>query len=296
MRRLPLLLVLFAAVAAHAATQSNYAGTCSNDSSVGTYPWGSPSNATASDDSYSTVLLPVSAYTHYLRCGNFGFTIPSGAVINGITVVIERTQAGDSGKDYQVRIVTSDGGVGSQNKASPAVWPTSPPDATESYGSSSDLWAQSWCAASPGVQSCSTGVFNVNHGNFGVAMSATSGTNTTALAVDSFEITIDYTAPTATTAPTSTGTPTHTATAGVHAATPRTPGAPFLFFPPATSTPIGSPVATATPVPSSTPTRTRTFTRTMTPTATPLPGDVAGVTVVQFGAADVKMLIDPRSP
>jgi len=61
-------------------------------------------------------------------------------------------------KDYEIKIIKSDGTIGSTNKASADAWPYSA--AYTSYGSSVDLWGEVWTSS------------DINNSNFGVAISA----------------------------------------------------------------------------------------------------------------------------
>ena len=164
-------------------------GTGADDATVGTRTWSNPGNITSSNNSYATATSSGggNSTTHYLKATNFGFSIPDGATIDGITVEIERkgTKTGGAGnwvKDSAVRIVKADGSFGSANKGdTSSEWPTS--DAVVSYGSSSDPWSESWSAAA------------INDADFGAALSAVfqSPDAPQTASVDHVRITIDYT-------------------------------------------------------------------------------------------------------
>jgi len=137
-------------------------GTVVDDNATGTIEWINPMNATTSDNVYATFTSPIDATSHYLKATNFGFSIPSGATINGILVEIERiVPTGGTGQvnDSEIKIVKSNGTIGDTNKSTGATW-----SATESYisfGGSSDLWGETWTAA------------DINDSDFGVVLSAT---------------------------------------------------------------------------------------------------------------------------
>lgn len=168
------------------ATQGpNYAGTGANDASVGTVAWSNPTRITASDDSRSQAARAGSSSTsQYLKGTNFGFSIPTGATIDGITVEIERYKSAGSGicVDNEIKIVKADGTIGTTNKASGTNWTTS--ESFFTYGGASDLWGETWTAA------------DINDADFGIViritltMSAESSVNAD---VDSVRITINYT-------------------------------------------------------------------------------------------------------
>ena len=112
-----------------------------DDATVGTRPWDNPDYAKASDNAYAIAtdyndIKP--SYSHYLKATNFGFSIPSGATINGILVEFERWATGDTAFDYikdsEIKIVKSDGSIGTTNKADTVThWSTT--EAYFSYGS-----------------------------------------------------------------------------------------------------------------------------------------------------------------
>lgn len=158
------------------------AGTGADDSSVGTIAWSSPGNITSSNDTYASVTITASAISHYLKATNFGFTIPAGSTINGISVSIERKKSGTGTiKDSQLRIVKG-GSIGATDRADTATaWPTS--DTVATYGSGSDLWGETWTST------------DINASTFGVALSATETdpTNPAAASVDFISITVTYT-------------------------------------------------------------------------------------------------------
>ena len=142
----------------------NAPGTMADDNAVGTITWATTGNVAASDNTYSTALItPGSIETsHYLKCTNFGFSIPSGDTINGITVDIERKASQNSGASYYIRdsglYLVKGGTVSGTNKAATATnWPTT--DASASYGGAADLW---------GVALTDT---DVNASTFGVVLS-----------------------------------------------------------------------------------------------------------------------------
>lgn len=157
--------------------------TTSDDATVGTITWSTTDNAKASDAVYATATVD-SGTTHYLKVTDFGFSIPLGAVINGLTVEVQHRRNGTGTvKDSSVVIVKSSGAFGSTNKADTVNdWTATENYAT--YGSSADLWGEAWSAA------------DLNSTAFGVAVSAIlqSSPAPTMAQIDHVRITIDYTA------------------------------------------------------------------------------------------------------
>ena len=143
--------------------------------------WSNTSNAALSDDLY--VGIPINSlsssgqYTDYLQVTNFGFSVPSGATINGISVEIERGDINNA-KDYAVRIVKG-GEIGTTDKSLSPAWSA---ETYVSYGGATDLWGNAWVYS------------DINASNFGVAFSCKKqgGGANPAPKVDHVRITITY--------------------------------------------------------------------------------------------------------
>lgn len=146
--------------------------------------WSNTSNALSSNDSYaSTSLSLLDSYSNYLFISNFGFSLPTNAIIGGIEVEIERF--GNNIRDNRVRIVKG-GSVGSTDRSKAGGWSSSDTDTYLTYGSSSDLWGQSWTAS------------DINASDFGIALSATKtslGLTPEVARVDHIRITVHYDVP-----------------------------------------------------------------------------------------------------
>ena len=148
--------------------------------------WVNSNNAVSSNDVYATPVSSMSSsgnYSDYLVVSNFNFSIPSGSIISGIVVSVEKSDGNGKSKDSKVRIVKS-GLIGSTDKSQNAAWSSA--DAVQMYGSSSDLWGQVWSVA------------DVNSSNFGFAFSAQrtgGGAQSTLAKVDEISITVYYSNP-----------------------------------------------------------------------------------------------------
>jgi hypothetical protein len=138
-------------------TAATSPGTMADVDTVGTIAWADVNNAKSSDDAKATVIA--FGTTHYLKATNFGFSIPTGATINGILVEIERRKDSlDGTYDTEIKIVKSNGSIGTTNKAyTTTMWNNF--DEYVSYGSSIDLWGEAWTAE------------DINDTDFGVALS-----------------------------------------------------------------------------------------------------------------------------
>jgi hypothetical protein len=175
------------------------AGTGANVAGVGSVAWTNPGNITTVGSPYATANVGSGATSNYLRGTNYGFNIPDGSTINGITVVINRQSTGTLSpfiSDNVVRLVRGGTIVGT-NMATAANWPTSSL-ATATYGNSGELWGIPWTPT------------DINNSNFGVVLSVNNlnGFSSRTATVDYMQITVEYTLPgTTTTVNCGSGTP-----------------------------------------------------------------------------------------
>ncbi|HEY5472382.1 MAG TPA: hypothetical protein VIK32_04235, partial [Candidatus Limnocylindrales bacterium] len=143
-------------------------GTGADVTGAGTVSWTAPGNVTADDTSYSTALLNSSgaAQSHYLRATGYGFTLPTDAIIDGITVTINRaatlTGSGHRIRDAVVSLLKGGSVTGGNLGATGTNWPTSM--SAQTYGGAANLWGGTWSAA------------DINSPTFGVELSALTDT------------------------------------------------------------------------------------------------------------------------
>jgi len=117
-----------------------------------------------------------------LVTSGYGFTIPVGSTIDGITVEVDRRSIiASSGVDNRVQLRDASGTLVGTNKATATVWPSSSTIAT--YGGAADTWT-----ASPTVAM-------VNDPDFGVVLSAKANIANADIGVDYIRITVTYTEP-----------------------------------------------------------------------------------------------------
>lgn len=138
----------------------NNPSSSTNNSSVGTVNLSNTGNVYISDNSRASgTALVLGNKTHYLVSSGYGFSIPSYAIICGISVDIEKRATGllQDVEDYSVKIVKG-GVVDGDNKAQSGTWDFS--DTYANYGGPSDLWGVTWTAN------------DINSNDFGVAISA----------------------------------------------------------------------------------------------------------------------------
>lgn len=146
--------------------------------------WTNQSNITADDGTEAQITAASydtgdSSYVLYAR--NFGFSVPSDATIDGITVTIERRAFAGGAIDNDVRLTTgttSGDRIGS-TKASGFAWPGTSSNAQ--YGGAADLWGATLTPA------------DVNDAFFGVAISVLATANNTDIGVDKILVEVNYT-------------------------------------------------------------------------------------------------------
>ncbi len=149
--------------------------------------WNNLGNITADDTNYATAALTGSETSRYLRARNFGFSIPTGATITGITATVMRQSSsnggGNSVKDETIRLMKNLTIVGN-NYAGNVDWPTTMTAANYGTGTT-DLWGTTWTEA------------DINNANFGMFFRVLneSNNNSRTASVDYIEITVYYSNP-----------------------------------------------------------------------------------------------------
>lgn len=167
---------------------SSQTGTVS--STAGTSGWTSPNNIFTSNNVYATHYTTNGAVTGYILALGSGFTIPSGATIDGMELIVEgKNEFGGTG--MTLRPSTSDcfvryGGSNistpeSSGIASQSFVGTS--DSTKTFGSPTSLWAVTTTLTPTVVNDASFG-FRMRFYNYGVAQK---------LYVDRISVVIYYT-------------------------------------------------------------------------------------------------------
>lgn len=121
----------------------NNPATATNLAQTG-YAWSNPNNVFASDSSYA-IATPISNFADSLQVNNFGFSIPTGATIDGIVFEIQRVSAAVSNYYFfETKAMKALTKVGTSH-ADFNYWTT-----TEAYitlGNSTDLWGTTWTPA-----------------------------------------------------------------------------------------------------------------------------------------------------
>lgn len=159
--------------------------TCASVAGIGTVNWTNPTRAISSNNSYATASVDGTT-TRYLQCNGYGFTLPATAIIEGITVNVERrsNRITDGGsRDAAMRAVKA-GVIGTTDRSTATIYTTA--DVVEAHGGVADLWGTTWTAA------------EINAANFGAAFAATKASAAGAphtISVDHVSITVTFTIP-----------------------------------------------------------------------------------------------------
>jgi hypothetical protein len=155
--------------------------------------WTGAGNITADDTAYATAVFAAAGTSNSLQATGYGFAIPTWAIINGITVTIDRfapeTTATENISDTVVRLII-DGTISGNNNLVAGPWPIAS-GTPQGYGSTIDTWGITWDQET---------IAKINKGNFGVALSAIAATPGPAItaSIDYIRVTITYTAATPT--------------------------------------------------------------------------------------------------
>lgn len=144
-------------------TGATNGGTFANVATSGVFPWTNTSNAQTQNNTYSGTATAGGVQSDYLQVTNFGFSIPTGATINGIKVEVDKyanVDAFGSTTDTAVRLVIG-GVIQATDKSAGGAWPTSDTDAYTTYGGVADTWSSGATYS------------DINASTFGVAISCT---------------------------------------------------------------------------------------------------------------------------
>ena len=155
--------------------EPEYCGTAADDATVGTVAWTNPTDAQGNTDATTTAALDSAEESHYLKCTNFGFSIPATADVIGIKVDADTTGSSAEIFDGTVKLVVG-GSIVGDNQESAVSWS----GGLRSWGADNSLWGNTITAA------------NVNASTFGVALSAESTADTKTAAVKSVAVTVWY--------------------------------------------------------------------------------------------------------
>ncbi|MCH8902786.1 MAG: T9SS type A sorting domain-containing protein [Bacteroidetes bacterium] len=150
-----------------------------------TSSWQNPSYAQISDNQYAQNAIFLTAngeYTDYLVATDFGFSLSSNVIVNGIVIDVEKSSSiGSKTGDYRVRIIKG-GVVGTGDESITGVWGNS--DVISTYGSDTSKWAETWLYS------------DINASNFGFAIAVYrqgGGSDSIVANIDEIRITVYFT-------------------------------------------------------------------------------------------------------
>ena len=118
----------------------NLPATGADDATVGTVVWANPGNITVADGVFAVASM-ASQTSHYIKATNFGFNIPSTAIIRGI-LVQWRISGNAATKENSVKMVQGGSISGTDKSTSALIGSTS--TVYRNYGSPTDLWGLTW--------------------------------------------------------------------------------------------------------------------------------------------------------
>jgi len=182
---LVLLVTLFVSPASAHSLGPNLPGAGVNLTGIGTVAWSDPGYITIVGSDATASVTSGGGITNYLLGTQFGFAIPSGSMINGITVEIYRRTVGNPNpelRDYEVKLVKGGTIVGDNKADTTTDWPHGG-YAMVTYGGPADKWGETWS------------VDDINSSEFGVVLAVINqnATNDKSARVDYMQITVEYT-------------------------------------------------------------------------------------------------------
>jgi hypothetical protein len=145
--------------------------------------WTNPANAVSSNNAYATQILAAATRGDYHCARSFGFAIPTGATIDGISVLIEASLTGTTAELVDVFLTKNAGAATVGNDAIAGSQALTATDTNYSYGGPTDVWGTTWTAA------------EINSNNFGVMTQAAGAASGGTARIDFVSVTIDYTLP-----------------------------------------------------------------------------------------------------
>ena len=127
------------------ASQGPQAGSTAISADRGGVDWVNPTNVYLSNN-YTYCSTVYDQESNWIKATNFGFSIPTGATINGITVTLKRLVEDGLAFDIAARIVKNGSLTVGSSQPNPNNWTVISFESI-TYGGPSDLWGTSWTAA-----------------------------------------------------------------------------------------------------------------------------------------------------
>jgi hypothetical protein len=172
-----------------ASSGPNSPSTAVNNAALGSFSWNNPTNCLAEDGAMTHAgAFGGAGYTQYLDSSGFGFSIPSGATIDGIVVEVKlRANINDYNfgiEDGSIRLLKA-GTLAGSNKARGTGVRWSTVNTYVTFGGVADLWGTTWTDS------------DINNSGFGFSLLALVIDNAKGgvyAYVDHIRITVYYTA------------------------------------------------------------------------------------------------------
>lgn len=125
--------------------------------------WNSPERVGAGDQSYAQASRDMGQSSRTLYASGFGLTVPVGAVVTGVEVIVTRRMSALTSTvnltDRDV-VLISKGNAASLDRARSDNWEST--DTTVTYGGPEDTWGTSWSASEIGDATFGVG-FSAQH-------------------------------------------------------------------------------------------------------------------------------------
>lgn len=106
--------------------------------------WTNPGNVISTNGLYAEVTVAQNTSSQFLRAANFLFSIPTGAIIDGIELEINDSENIPNNTGATILFVSKDGANFTGNQKS---WTANNPAGAEVVGGPADLWGTTWTAA-----------------------------------------------------------------------------------------------------------------------------------------------------
>ncbi|MGV3628992.1 MAG: DUF6701 domain-containing protein [Betaproteobacteria bacterium] len=165
------------------ASQTRSPGACVSGGGAGDN-WNNPDRAVSSNNSDATVSVDGDT-SEALECTNYGFSIPAGSVILGITVNVERSSnRTQNGGSRDASLLLLGGSVTGSDLATTTTYTTS--DVVEGHGGAAETWGNTWTSG------------QINAAAFGAALRVTKpdgGGPPHTVSVDHMPIVVYYSQP-----------------------------------------------------------------------------------------------------
>lgn len=163
-----LLCTAFCALSATASwaqtTVTRTPGTCASVAGADNLPWSNPANALTSNGTGATTTVGDNQVSDYLQCANYGFAIPDGNRVTGVTATIRRQASNTNVIDSEIVLLR--GGVREANSLATTTTYSNGSYRDDAYGGTTNLWGAQWS------------ITEINATGFGLSLASTKSNTT----------------------------------------------------------------------------------------------------------------------